>query len=429
MQLIIEVTSTERHLMGENARHVFYPAGGVIGRSPQCDWVIPDQTRHLSGRHAIVSYESGQFFLTDISTNGVFLNGTEQLERNRATPIGEGDRLLMGEIHFQVQVRAVAGKQPPASAPRPTPPLQPEAGDPMARVDQWLAQREQQAVAGQAEGWHQQGISMPDHAPAEQTPFSPPQPQSEAAPAAREPAPALPENWWQEPPPEAATSAQTVTEKGVGSPVADAARGSVDGEATALQAFAAGLGITEGELREAGGTEFLQRAGGLLQQCLRGLVAAAQARASLKNELRLDMTLVSGQGNNPIKLSANGEQAVRHLLAPETGSFMTMEQAVDECFTDFQSHQLAMIAGMQGALVELLETLAPAALEARFEQTRGGGLSLGSRPARYWEAYRALHRDLLAEEDLFHSFFAEPFARAYDERSARLKQSASKKEK
>ena len=56
----------------------------------------------MSGRHAIISCESGQFFITDISTNGIYLNGVEALEKNRATPINDGDRLLMGQIHFQI---------------------------------------------------------------------------------------------------------------------------------------------------------------------------------------------------------------------------------------------------------------------------------------------------------------------------------------
>ena len=83
MELLLEVISSEKHLMGDNAHHVFKPAGGVIGRAPECDWVIPDQTRHISGRHAIISYEAGQFYITDTSTNGVYLNGVETLQISR----------------------------------------------------------------------------------------------------------------------------------------------------------------------------------------------------------------------------------------------------------------------------------------------------------------------------------------------------------
>ena len=190
-----------------------------------------------------------------------------------------------------------------------------------------------------------------------------------------------------------------------------------------MRAFAEGLGVSLSEVEAAGGVDFLRRAGLLLRLCMRGLVSASQARASMKNEFRLDMTLVNMKDNNPIKLSANGEQAVKHMLTEDPGSFMTMDRALAECFDDFQEHQLAMMAGMQGAFLELMDTLSPQELEKRFDKARSGGLGIGSKNARYWESFKELHHDLLAEDDIFASLFAEPFARAYDEQIARLKKS------
>lgn len=440
MELVLEVVSTEKHLMGAKARHVFYPAGGVIGRSSECDWVIPDQTRHMSGRHAIISCESGQFFITDISTNGIYLNGVEALEKNRATPINDGDRLLMGQIHFQIQVNMEAEQAPPPAVvqiPRPPVGGRPAAArnNPMAQVDQWAAEQAK-AKAGAPQGWHRQSHSMPDDVAAEKEPFQPPNVQPDA-PSPRSPTVAeLPENWWDEPvsrPP--ASVEESLPGKASIPPLPEWEEGNMetaiapltqdrreDREAP-LRAFAEGLGVSLSEVEAAGGVDFLRRAGLLLRLCMRGLVSASQARASMKNEFRLDMTLVNMKDNNPIKLSANGEQAVKHMLTEDPGSFMTMDRALAECFDDFQEHQLAMMAGMQGAFLELMDTLSPQELEKRFDKARSGGLGIGSKNARYWESFKELHHDLLAEDDIFASLFAEPFARAYDEQIARLKKS------
>src|SRR5690606_37061933 len=112
----------------------------------------------------------------------------------------------------------------------------------------------------------------------------------------------------------------------------------------------------------------------------------------------------------PIKFSAHGDQLVRHLLSREPGSFLSLEQAVDECHEDFQHHQLAMMAGMQHAFLELIQQLSPDELEQRFDRLKSKGLAFSSKGARYWDAYRELHQELQEEDDIFASMFVEPFA-------------------
>lgn len=114
MELILEVVSSQHYMLGVCASHRFLAAGGVIGRSSGCDWVIPDQARRLSGRHAVISFEDGQFHVTDISTNGVCLNGTKPLPKNLAVPLQDGDRLLMGDYQIGVKVHLAQ----PAVAPQ-----------------------------------------------------------------------------------------------------------------------------------------------------------------------------------------------------------------------------------------------------------------------------------------------------------------------
>lgn len=80
-------------------RYQFSERGGCIGRSADCDWVLDCSEQLISRRHALVSFHSGQFWLTDLSTNGVYLNGAnESVGCGNCVAITDGDRLRLGSI-------------------------------------------------------------------------------------------------------------------------------------------------------------------------------------------------------------------------------------------------------------------------------------------------------------------------------------------
>src|SRR6185503_9301603 len=75
---------------GEN-RKVFRAAGGTIGRLPDNDWVLPDP--YVSSRHALIRDVGGAFQIEDTSTNGVFINSTDnRLVRGQPYSLKPGDR-------------------------------------------------------------------------------------------------------------------------------------------------------------------------------------------------------------------------------------------------------------------------------------------------------------------------------------------------
>ena len=68
-----------------------------IGRAPGNDWVLPDPERSLSKTHCTVTEEGGRFVLTDLSTNGIFLNELQQAtERDSRVVLNDGDTLRLG---------------------------------------------------------------------------------------------------------------------------------------------------------------------------------------------------------------------------------------------------------------------------------------------------------------------------------------------
>lgn len=116
MELELQVISAEKHLLGANAIKRFQHVGGVIGRSDLCDWYIPDQKRHLSGQHALITYESGAFFLTDISTNGVVLNhAAECVAKEVPIPLSHDDHILMGDFEMRVLLHTDTARSPYSS--------------------------------------------------------------------------------------------------------------------------------------------------------------------------------------------------------------------------------------------------------------------------------------------------------------------------
>jgi len=86
------------------SQHQFGPNGGAFGRSRKCDWVLPDQDRHLSSVHARVLYQNDAFILVDESTNGTFLEGqSAAIGRGKAVSLSPGMKLRAGPYQIRVE--------------------------------------------------------------------------------------------------------------------------------------------------------------------------------------------------------------------------------------------------------------------------------------------------------------------------------------
>jgi len=86
------------------SRHQFGSGGGAFGRSRKCDWVLPDQERHLSSVHARIIFQNETFVLVDESTNGTFLEGhTTAIGRGKAVSLSPGMKLQAGPYEIRVE--------------------------------------------------------------------------------------------------------------------------------------------------------------------------------------------------------------------------------------------------------------------------------------------------------------------------------------
>src|SRR6187551_730944 len=105
MALRLRVISEHRLRMGDKSTFVFGVSGGSIGRSAENDWVLPDDMRYVSGRHARIVFHKGRYLLQDTSSNGTFINDTERpLGGQNPHELKSGDVLRIGQYHIQVQI-------------------------------------------------------------------------------------------------------------------------------------------------------------------------------------------------------------------------------------------------------------------------------------------------------------------------------------
>lgn len=113
------VKSPEGVPLSEESK-TFTELGGTIGRGAGNSWVLSDPERFLSSRHCEISCEAGQYFLTDLSTNGTFVNDSpEPVGKGSRVPLRDGDTFELGDYRFALKVQpdnAGAGASPFDSA-------------------------------------------------------------------------------------------------------------------------------------------------------------------------------------------------------------------------------------------------------------------------------------------------------------------------
>ena len=168
--------------------------------------------------------------------------------------------------------------------------------------------------------------------------------------------------------------------------------------------------------------ELAQQFGQILRTVVAGLMDVLRARDTIKNEFRMRMTTFKQIDNNPLKYSANVEDALFNLLVKRNPAYLGPVEAFDDAFQDVRSHQMSMLAGMRVAYDAMLAAFDPAHLQEEFDRQVKSGSFLNSSKAKYWELYANKYRDMAKDADsTFRKLFGDEFAKAYEEQLARLR--------
>lgn len=159
--------------------------------------------------------------------------------------------------------------------------------------------------------------------------------------------------------------------------------------------------------------EAMKATGGLFRTIIEGLMDVLRARAEMKSEFRVSVTTIRSFDNNPLKFNPDVESVLKLMMSPNNPAFINPNDAAIEAFKDIKYHQIAMTAGIQASLGEIVNRFSPEV----FEKILGEGIFL-QKKARCWELYCEKYPELrnMALED----FFGEEFADAYEKQMSLL---------
>jgi len=169
--------------------------------------------------------------------------------------------------------------------------------------------------------------------------------------------------------------------------------------------------------------ELAEDFGRIIRLVVAGTMDVLQARQELKRQFRMDVTTFRPAENNPLKFSANVDDALHNLLVKRNAAFLNPAEAFEDAFGDIRNHQMAMLTGMRVAFEAMLGEFDPARLQEEFDrQLKSGGLLAVPARMRYWDLYATKFRDMVRDADAaFRELFGDEFATAYEEQLKRLK--------
>ena len=400
----------------------------TIGRGPDNDWVVPDPDKHLSKRHCSLSFRGGDWMLSDLSSNGTFVNGeAEALGQGRTRALRQGDRVRFGAYEVEVQLaattQAVAGMLDPFGtdafqAPyREEAPLRQEVparasiGLP-ADYDPMAPDQDREYQAREYQDRELLAPTQSDHSPATSDAFQlPPVTNS------------LPDDWADDLLPKPQDALPVMVAPVLQAPAPPPAQPlppapiPVAGPDLA-GAFLKGAGLEGTTIADP--MAMMESVGQVIRELVTGLRQVLMARAAVKSEFRIEQTMISARGNNPLKFAADDDDALAALIGEGRRTAMPGPAAVADALRDLRLHELATMAAMQAAVRALIGMLDPAELS----RGQDGGLSLAlQKKARAWDAFVTLHGQLTRSlGDDFDSVFGKGFARAYEQAEADLDQ-------
>lgn len=210
----------------------------------------------------------------------------------------------------------------------------------------------------------------------------------------------------------AQTQANTLPET-TAAAAADAA--SADSQAL-MQAFLKGAGIEHASLNAELTPEFMETLGKLVASAVNGTFELLTTRASMKREVKADVTMIVLRNNNPLKFLSDSETILVQMLRKKMPGFMGPAEAMQDAYEDLQAHQVGMVAGMHAAVDEVLKRFDPALLEKRLkDRTMFDTVLPAHRKARMWDQYTVLFGDIYREaQHDFDALFGKAFVAAYE---------------
>ncbi|HGY9578775.1 type VI secretion system-associated FHA domain protein TagH [Vibrio harveyi] len=383
MTLVLTITSFHKFTPEIDTEFVFDATGEhdkvSFGRSEQCDWALPDPERVISSKHGELIKFGEKYLIKDLSTNGTFVN-------NAVTPVGQGNELALnhGDVvalgDYQIQVSLEERIIDDSNRVHNTI-NELAVGD----VDRNLTHDEfglnaADLLRDSAPSEFQLDIGLMDDFLEAQEPSV-----EEVSPHASSP-----------------ISAQKPL---------------VKNESKNQQAFVRGLGINPNMVPDENSEQWFEQLGQSFSLMLLGLMETLHNRAEFKQNNRLNHTAFRKSENNPLKFSANLEDAIHNLYNRNTASFMRADIAIKEAFVDIENHEKALMKGVEGTVSSVMSLVEPSSIysDAMSSDSFFNKIIPARKYAQSWKKFEGIHYQLTDEIINKESpFYLEDFAKHYE---------------
>jgi type VI secretion system FHA domain protein len=404
--------------LGDKNTFVFGVSGGSIGRSAEHDWVLPDDMRYVSGRHARIVYHKGRYLLHDTSSNGTYVNDNDKpLGSHNPHELKSGDILRFGEYHVQVQIdsatdfslddsalyRNASGS---TSTRRRAPPADLGASlrlENLLEASNDISSDELKPVNafGQAVSSRTRALHQTQDLPKESSTAPELDVHSEAV--ARRIARLA----------KAATKQQMALQQ---SPPTLPAPASVPAPSPSayentpgLQAFCRGAGIGAETLPVDAHARMLHLAGQLLRESLLGLKESNRNQQEQRNQLHVTYEKTPAD-MQPSLERHSVEELIQELLKAHDSRRFDAVQWLRHSFATARQHDDALMRAMFAAFIDFIGRLDPRDLATRFER------SARRKTMGNWELYGEFYRSLCeTPPGTLPHIFVETFAQSYDQ--------------
>jgi predicted component of type VI protein secretion system len=358
MNLVLRCIALNDRAMSRPLIGRFDKRGGTLGRSDDATLTLPDPERLISRLQAQVLYRDGQYWIENVSNVSPILHNGHPVGTGMRVALHDTDELRIGGYTLQA-----AFENDPES-------------DTILR-----------------------GRTL--------VPGLPPAAAPEAPPASSQSAPERLVT------PASASTAPADTQDTLAEPLRTPLSRAAAADGVLWGSFVEGIGVELATTDEPS-PELLRSIGEMMRVSVDGIQRLISMQA--ENKIQAAMTKLQLRDNNPLKFAPDSVLALRMLLQPPAGNFLTGPAALRDALTDLQSHQTGMTAGMRAVLEAVLDRLNPKKLEALLgKHSFLDYLRPMRRRVRLWELYLNKYDELCEEaQDDFQRSLGETFRAAYE---------------
>lgn len=342
MALRLTVISDHREQLGANGSIVLGVGGGNIGRARDNDWSLPDPMRYLSSHHARIQFRRGNFYLEDTSTNGVFVNESEQaLSRRGPHQLSDGDVLRMGPYILRVSLDGSGESEAEASS------VYPVETEPMDHASTGVELEVDELFFVPAAATRDAGLAHFDKAQRQATANSRVLAGPPAEPSVPVPAP---------------TALPTPNRQSL-----QAAAGAEGRVASGAAAFCRGAGIDPLQFPAESNVRLLYLAGLLLREALVGLKGLSLTRYEIQSSYHLEGMNGATESRPALRTAAIEDLLIQLLMGHEKHEIDALLW-LREKLGNARRHEEAMQRALQIALAEFTSRLDPNELSIGADQ-------------------------------------------------------------